>query len=438
MLLLSAVATIVALGIAGIAIFGVLERFVTQGLDRRLDAELSLLATAVDAQGTIDRARLRQIHAGLENGPEWRWRIVSPRDTIASADFPVIDPMPAGPPDRPGRQGAHPAEGRDREGARLHARSLTMPSAIGPVTLAAAAPWQVVSRPIRGALVPLLVTLGLLGLALGSAAIVQLRIGLRPLRSLRDGLAAIRNGRSSALDEDQPDELRPLAIELNALIRENAAALETARASAANLAHALKTPVATLALEMRDEPARAAQVDRIYATIRHHLARARGGLINRRAATPLAPAIADMIAAVARLHADRGIAISQAIPPDVVVAIDAADLDDLAGNLIDNAARHARATVAIAAEVHGMRVRLSVVDDGPGIAAADRARATDPGIRLDEQGEGDGFGLAIARELAALYGGSLLLEEAEGGGLRATIELVRCDRGDGKMDDGSR
>jgi signal transduction histidine kinase len=184
---------------------------------------------------------------------------------------------PIGPDSRP-----HPGEAHDARGERLHFRQATVDTAGGRVTLTAAAPREIVSRPITAAIVPLLSTLAVLGLALGGAAIVQLRLGLRPLRRLRGQVAAIRTGTADALPADQPEELLPLAEELNALIRDNAATLTAARASAANLAHALKTPIATLALDVRDDPARSAQVDRIYRTIRHHLARARG-IANTRA-----------------------------------------------------------------------------------------------------------------------------------------------------------
>jgi signal transduction histidine kinase len=268
----------------------------------------------------------------------------------------------------------------------------------------------------------LLATLGILGILLGIATLVQVRIGLRPLRALRDGVAAMRRG-AAGVSEAQPDELRPLAIELNALARDNAAALTTARASAANLAHALKTPVATLALTVRDDPAQAAQLARIDATIRHHLARARNIAGGHASRTALAPAIADLVSTIRRLRMERGVVIDAAIDPELHVAVDAADLDELAGNLIDNAARHAGTRVRVSAGVDQGMIRLSVVDDGPGIALADRQRATDAGVRLDEREDGHGFGLAIARELAALYGGVLVLDDAAGGGLCASVTL---------------
>lgn len=421
MLGLSLLATLVALLVAGAAIAGVLQRFVTQGLDQRLDAELSLLASAVDGDGRIDRTRLTRLRGLLDAGPGWQWQISGPVQTVSSAEFPALrtpGPAPRDALRREGEERPQPLEGRDG----VHARQISIATDAGPVVLTAAAPRDVVARPIQAAVVPLLATLGILGILLGIATLVQVRIGLRPLRALRDGVAAMRRG-AAGVSEAQPDELRPLAIELNALARDNAAALTTARASAANLAHALKTPVATLALTVRDDPAQAAQLARIDATIRHHLARARNIAGGHASRTALAPAIADLVSTIRRLRMERGVVIDAAIDPELHVAVDAADLDEMAGNLIDNAAQHARTTVRVAARVDQGMIRLSVIDDGPGIALADRQRATAAGVRLDEREDGHGFGLAIARELAALYGGVLVLDDAAGGGLCASVTL---------------
>lgn len=440
MLALSALATLVALALAGLAIAGVLERFVIAGLDQRLDAQVALLASAVDADGRVDRVRLDQRLGAFQAGPGWRWRIVAPGGTIGSSDFPRLDerpPAPLPPPDaRPPLAEAppgpadptdrlQPIDGGSEAGVRVHARRLTFTTLGGLVELTAAAPREVVSRPIRGALVPLLAALAALAALLGLAAIIQLRVGLRPLRTLRDQVAAIRSGQRREVDEDQPSELRPLAVELNALGRDNAKALATARRSAANLAHALKTPVATLALDVRDEPARAAQVARIDATIRHHLARSRVEAGDHRLSTPLAPVVGDLLMAIERLHADKRLAFDVGVPADFAVAVDPQDLTELLGNLLENAAKYAAGAVGVVATKH-LNVREIVVeisDDGPGIAAVERTRVLQPGIRLDERAEGHGFGLSIAAELASLYGGRIDLGAARAGGLLVQVSL---------------
>ncbi len=435
MLLLSAVATIVALAVAGWAIAGVLERFVTDGIDRRLDAEVSLLAGAVDGNGRVDRTLLGQRLGALEGGPGWRWRIVAPGGAVGSADFPRLDPGPPPPRDAGHRFGhdprrfrddrLHAMEGETEDGVRVHARQLKLRTRGGPILLTAAAPRDVIRRPVEGALVPLFLTLGVLALLLGGSTLLQLRLGLRPLRRLRDEVAAIRTGARDRVDEDQPTELRPLAIELNQLAADNAAALGTARLSAANLAHALKTPVTALALALRDDPERAVQVARIDATIRHHLARARVEAINRRASTPLRPAVMDLVAAVRGIHGARDLSIETDIGPDLAVAVDPRDLDEIIGNLLDNAARHAacRIRVTAAPPAAERRIRIEIADDGPGIPIVARRRVAQPGTRLDERDDGHGFGLAIVSDLAALYGGSLVLDDAAEGGLLAAVML---------------
>lgn len=424
MLLLSFAATLMALVVGAAVIVQVLERLVTQGIDRRLDAEIALLASSVNADGTIDKQRLTRMHDALYAGPGWNWQIAGPADTLASADFPTLDPNERrGRHGRRDRPGPAPVEGHDREGGRVHARQVTLDTAQGPVVLSASAPRSVIERPIREAALPLLLLLGVLSGLLAIAGVLQVRYGLRPLDRLRGAVADIRAGRADAVPADQLAELRPLADELNSLARANDAALAAARSSAANLAHALKTPVATLAIELADQPEPTRQIARIDETIRHHLARARGRVTSSRWRTPVAPAVADLAAIIARLNADRQIAIDLAIDPGLAVAVDPADFYEIMGNLIENAVRHAQSEISIRGAQADRRVQIVVVDDGPGIPDGERERAMAPGVRLDERGEGNGFGLAIVRELAELYGGTFTLDGAPDGGLTATVTL---------------
>lgn len=425
MLVLSALATLVALALAGVFIASVLERLVTQGIDRRLDASLALMASAVANDGTVDRTRLIRLRAALDAGPGWQWRIEAPDGSFGSDDLPIDARTLRAGHGRDRDDHIRPFEGRDASRRPVHARQLSIDTPAGTALAVAAAPRDVIERPVRGALLSLLTMLALLGGVLGAAAVLQIRLGLRPVRRLRDAVVAIRSGAARSIHGDQPAELAPLADELNALVRDNDAALATARASAANLAHALKTPVATLALELRGDP-RSEEVDRIDKTIRHHLARARVAAGSVRSVTALDDAIEALISTMERLHADRAIKIEVEVTPALKAAIDPADFDELFGNLLDNAVRHARSHVIVRAYGKGAMLHLQVSDDGAGISAANRARATAPGVRLDEQGDGHGFGLAIARELSALYGGALNLEESTAGGLLAQVALPQA------------
>jgi signal transduction histidine kinase len=431
------VATLAALAFAGLAIGAVLEHFVMQGLDQRLDAQIALLATAVRPDGSIDRARIVSPAPFDRQGPgpdsNWGWRIDSPTGTIAP-DLPQIDQPPDPPHHRERRRdkdGPDPLDWYDSYGGARHARSLSIATSAGPVRIIASAPNEIVKRPIRAAMAPLLGSLALLGLALAVATLVQLRIGLRPLGRLREALAAVRAGKASSVPADQPSELAPLARELNALLAENEAALANARGHVANLAHGLKTPLATLALALREgrdpDGALAAEVERIDRSIRHHLGRARadasGGAVRRR--TLLAPAVEGVAGALSRIHADRGVIFTADIPPGLALAVDPQDLDELLGNLLDNGWRWAarRITLTASADPPTGRARIAIEDDGPGIKAEDRAEALRPGRRLDERGAGHGFGLSIARELVELSGGSLQLDSPPGGGLAAIVTL---------------
>lgn len=437
MLALSAIAALAALVIAAWSIAGILTRFVTEGLDQRLDAQIAVMASAVRDDGTIDRARIDNQIGVMTLRPDWRWRISGPDGEIGSSDFPTLDPAPLVPPHlpllppppgapAPAAEGVPtpsapaPRDGQD-SGGRVHARQAVIRTSRGAVTLIAAAPSQVIARPIRAALLPLLSVIAVLAVLFTLAALFQLRLALKPIAALRDQLGEIRQGTRTTVEEDQPAELKPLAVELNALSRESAAALQAARASAANLAHALKTPVATLALTVDGDVRATSQIARIEEVIRRHLARARTAAVAQRARTPLAPAVADVAQVIGSLH--PGLALSVDVPSALAVSLDAHDLSEILGNLLDNAARHARSAIAVTAWADGDHTRVAIEDDGPGIAADQRELALQPGVRLDEAPQGDGFGLAIVRDLVALHGGTLNLAEGAQGGLRVELAL---------------
>ncbi|MES2057003.1 MAG: HAMP domain-containing sensor histidine kinase [Pseudomonadota bacterium] len=435
LLVTALLATLAALAFAAVAIGAVLERFVMHGLDQQLDAQIAILATAVGPDGAIDRGRIALAPPYDRADSGWGWRIDAPAGTIGSPAAPDPGPfqleepprhLPADRNDRPDEP--RPLLWRAADGRSHHARALTIPTSAGIVRITASAPRVIVERPIRAAMIPLLGALALLGIALALSTLIQLRIGLRPLGRLREALAAVRRGSDARVPPDQPTELAPLADEINALLDANEAALANARGHVANLAHGLKTPLATLALALRDrdpDGSLGAQLDRIDQAVRHHLGRARTGTPGgaARVATPLRPAIEGLAEALGRIHAARPVTAAIAIDPGLSVALDPQDLDELAGNLLDNAWRWASARITVSAERAAQRVRLTITDDGPGIPDTERTAAMQPGRRLDESSDGHGFGLSIARELAELYGGSLMLDAAEGGGLRVIVTL---------------
>jgi signal transduction histidine kinase len=228
----------------------------------------------------------------------------------------------------------------------------------------------------------------------------------------------------------QPSEVAPLVAELNTLLDQNAANLERARRHVANLAHGLKTPLATLAIIL-DESGGDADgrlkplVTTMDRRIRHHLSRARLAAIGgpERARTLLAPRVADHIGAFGKLYADKSLAYEIRIAPDIALACEAQDLDELLGNLLDNASKWARQCVLVTAVREGPMVEITIEDDGPGLSDQQAVDVMRPGHRIDESAPGYGFGLPITRELAELYGGTVKLTRSRLSGLQAAVSL---------------
>ena len=271
----------------------------------------------------------------------------------------------------------------------------------------------------------------LLFVGLVLAVFIQVRVGLMPLRRVRDALARIRSGAAQRLEGDFPKEIAPLASELNSLIEHSAEVVGRARTHVSNLAHFLKTPLTVLASEAEADPGPLAdavrkQVGVMRRQVDHYLTRARAAgavnvLGNR---TPVAPVLEDLARVLRRIHAERGIAISADCPSTLYFRGERQDLEEMAGNLMDNACKWARGRVAVTAQrgEYG-RFLLRVEDDGPGLSPEDRTRVFERGERLDESVPGSGLGLSIVRDIAKLYGGSLALEAGTMGGLAAVLQL---------------
>jgi signal transduction histidine kinase len=275
---------------------------------------------------------------------------------------------------------------------------------------------------------------GVLGLGLILLAAIQAVYGLWPLRRVRRAIAAIRSGQKSRIEERLPREIEPLTEELNALLAHNETQAEEARRHAGNLAHALKTPltVVTNAATARSDDL-ADTVIREATTMRrqvdHHLARARA--IGRRASSharaPVWPSLAAVERAVSRLY-DEKVTIDLAGHKQAQVRVERQDLDELLGNLIENAAKYGGGRVFVTVKTTPDCVEIEVEDDGKGIPSGERVSIFDRGARLDTGKPGTGLGLAIVRDVAQIYGGSVHLEESEDlGGLLARLRLPKAE-----------
>lgn len=269
----------------------------------------------------------------------------------------------------------------------------------------------------------------LLGLGLLVMVALQTWYGLLPLRKVRSEIARLRAGKSTRVEGAMPAEVAPMVEELNALVEHNDRQAEEARRHAGNLAHALKTPLSVIM-----NAAAAGQPDLDQAVIReartmrrqidHHLARARA--VGRRGSAhsraPVWPSVEAVERAVARLYPNVRIDVDG--PHNLVAHIERQDLDEILGNLVENAAKYGGGSVFITVGAEAGFVEIMVEDDGRGIPETERIRIFDRGVRLDTGKPGTGLGLAIVRDVAEIYDGTVSLEESEDlGGLLVRLRL---------------
>ena len=283
----------------------------------------------------------------------------------------------------------------------------------------------------------LLISFAVLAVVLVASSAVQLRYGLRPLRRLQHGVTAIRRGEHDEIEGVFPRDLAPLASELNLMIVANRDVVERARTQVGNLAHALKTPLSVIMNEAATEPGPlSAKVGEQAAVMRdqlsYYLERARAAVAARKigSATEVAPVVAALVRTFEKIYRERDVRFAEQGGADLRFLGERQDLEEMIGNLVDNAGKWARSEVKIAvgaafrdADSERAFFRVTIDDDGPGLPPESRAAALKRGRRLDESKPGSGLGLSIVEELAGLYGGRFLLDSSPAGGLRAELTL---------------
>ncbi len=269
-----------------------------------------------------------------------------------------------------------------------------------------------------------------LGLGLIIAIFLQVRVGLQPLRNVTRALHRIRAGEARRLEGHFPAEIEPLASELNSLIEHSAEVVGRARSYVSNLAHFLKTPLTVLTSEAAAQPGPLAEaVNRQVLTMRrqvdHYLTRARaaGALDVLGSVTPVAGVLDDLVRTLRRIHKDSSIMIDVVCPAALAFRGERQDLEEMAGNLIDNACKWADSRVRVTVAPAGATILIAVEDDGPGLTPEERSHVGERGERLDESVPGTGLGLAIVRDIAKLYGGAMELGASELGGLGVRLTL---------------
>jgi len=315
----------------------------------------------------------------------------------------------------------------------------TPPEKGGTFRLIAAFDEALMDEPVARFRSALWLALGALASGLVLAAVMQVRVGLAPLRNLRTALAAVHGGATQRLDGDFPDEVMPLVDEFNRVLAQKAGIAERARTQAGNLAHSLKTPLSVLAnaadaattAQADHELGRLVreQVDVARQQVDYHLSRAQAAATRGTStggSAPVVPVLDGLARAMRRIHADRAIELRlNPVPASLSFRGDEQDLQEMLGNLIDNACKWAAHRVEVTVGAEDRQLVVVVDDDGKGIAREQRDAVLQRGTRVDEQVAGSGLGLAIVKDIADLYGGELSLEASPLGGLRVVLRLPR-------------
>jgi signal transduction histidine kinase len=319
---------------------------------------------------------------------------------------------------------------------RLAAQLVQLPGSPAPFAFFAAADRRPALMDAQRFTTTLALALAVMAAGLIAMVVLQVRVGLAPLHRLENDVAEVRRGKRARLDGDYPTEVAPLTNELNALLDHNRAVVDRARTHVGNLAHALKTPISVLLNEARAEKGPLAelverQTENMRRNVDHYLQRAQAAA---RAETlgarcEVAPVLDDIARTLERLFGrqkDMDIEIEPG--PPLVFRGERQDLEEMAGNLMENACKYGGGTVRVAVRPAGDNaLEIVIGDDGPGLPPEARDAALTRGVRLDETAPGQGLGLSIVAEFARLYGGALTLGESPLGGLEASLRLPATD-----------
>jgi signal transduction histidine kinase len=417
------------LGVGGLVLSLAFRGAVEEEFSYRLDAILKTMiaSTEVAPDGSVTMSRplgdprFDRVFSG------WYWQIVAAdgkRLRSRSLWDSVIEVVPGD-----DAMEVRRIEGPNRERLLVVERDLRFPDSPGPVHLLVAGDRAEVSGGVKRFDLLLLLSLGLLGLGMAIAVVIQVRYGLRPLRVVAADLKAVSAGDAPRLTGRYPQELAPLAEAMNGVLDKDADLIERARAHVGNLAHGLKTSLAVVSAELQgaaDRKTMLEQVEVMRRLIEHHLGRASamaGGGRSLGSKTPLAGTAEGIADALTKVYADRDLMLDLDIPPGLVFRGPREDLEEIVGNLLENACKWAKRRVRLRAYEADGRLHIDIDDDGPGVPADQITEAVRRGRRLDEKVPGWGLGLSIVADLVDVNGGKMGLSRSDLGGLSVGIVI---------------
>ena len=437
--LVVSVVLLVATGLLLASLFtAALERNFDQRLRSVLDGLLANIEVTAEGSPRLSSAIVDPRFGLPLSG--WYWQVVPVDAAQGTADLAsnsLLEQRLTVPPEFAGKVGVQAFYLTDTLGVTLRAiaQVFTLPGSTRQYSVLVAGNYDELSAEVQSFNRALISSLVLLALGLALAVFVQVRFGLRPLRAMQAKLLAIRQGEVTELKGEYPAELRPVADELNLLIQSNAEIVERARTQVGNLAHALKTPLSVLTNEAAgQETPLAAKVTEqtglmrdqvsLYLDRARRAARAQG----LGAVTEVKPVLEALARTLERINRDKAVTVTVDCAEALKFRGERQDLEEMVGNLMDNACKWAAARVTVSARpapsaAGRSLLVIAVEDDGPGLPPELRSQALKRGQRLDETKPGSGLGLAIVRETAAMYNGDVQLDEASLGGLRASLTL---------------
>jgi signal transduction histidine kinase len=437
---------VVILVITGIVLSSFYRQAVERAFDRRLGVYLRTLVADVASPEDSGDKFPQSLAEPLFELPlsGWYWQVTrldpGKKDVRASRSLwdgglPHLEDSGVAPGADGSREGY--VQGPEDQRLRLVERNIDLGDE-GHYLVAVAGDAAEINDETRSFDQALLITFSLLAAVLLLTTMFQVRFGLAPLKRITGSLAAIRSGSAERLAGTFPDEIAPLARETNALIEANKEIVERARTHVGNLAHALKTPLSVM---VNEAAARGAdpfaakvleQADIMRDQVARHLERARlaARLTVVGSVTDVEPVVSALARTMKKIHHERDIGIDVHADAQARFRGERPDLEEMIGNLVDNACKWASSRVAISVMAErpdpaSERNVLHIVvdDDGRGLSPSEREKVAQRGSRLDETKPGSGLGLSIVVELASLYGGELKLGTAPLGGLRAELVL---------------
>jgi signal transduction histidine kinase len=414
MLVTAAVWSAVVLVIAGWS----LQALYRSETDRQLDVSISdtmrSLANAIEPSNSVepninpDKLPKDENFAMALSGRYWAYLIIDEQNNVlrmnrspsfadATPEVPVA--MIAAARMHPGEAQRLDASGPNDRQLRIGLQTVQLPNRTLPIIRYVGVDRTMADEAVGRFALALGLALGVLALGIVVGVLVLIRYGLRPLHEIEDKLHDVRAGRRDKLDGEYPGELSPLVKEINTLINHNRKVVDRARTHVGNLAHALKTPLAVLMNESRgsdkvSETVRR-QTEAMTSNVNHYLKRAQAAAQAEvlGARTEIKEPVEGIARMLERLHRDKNLTIDVDADPSAVFRGEKGDLDELVGNLLDNAAKWCKSRVKVKVTRSDDGIEVIVDDDGPGLPAEHRAKALERGKRLDESEPGTGLGL---------------------------------------------